>query len=368
MPPCLYYNLPPGADVNTAKPPKMKAVLNHMVELTGHRDHMLLDTSVLAAMHELVGARQARVFDIFADGESLQMRARAGIVDGAATAFNEDGFAAHEATPVAALPALAACIEQRGASAGETGADGMHALWLPIWINDRLGTCIELKSDMPFSAQALQLIEGILSVYRNFQSLIDYSERDSLTGLFNRKTFDEKFSRMVAVAAAAPKLEAGQPERRHADSAKEHWLAVIDIDHFKRVNDTFGHLYGDEVLILVANLLRNSFRADDRIFRFGGEEFVVMLRSATLENARKAFDRLRRKVEQYPFPQVGHITLSIGFTGIRAHETPVMILGHADQALYHAKTHGRNQVCHYDELVLAGHLQSGMANDTVELF
>jgi len=352
--------------MNTAKQPKMKAVLNHMVELTGHRDHMLLDTSVLAAMHELVGARQAHVFDLFAQRDALLMRPRAGIVDGAAAAFDENDPAAHAAMPVADFPVLAACIEQRNASAEETGADGMHTLWLPIWVNDRLDTCIELKSDMPFSPVALQLIEGILSVYRNYQSLIDYSERDSLTGLFNRKTFDEKFSRMIA--AAAPKAASGGAERRHAGNPKEHWLAVIDIDHFKRVNDTFGHLYGDEVLILIANLLRSSFRAHDRIFRFGGEEFVVMLRSATAETAQKIFDRLRQKVEHYDFPQVGRITLSIGFTGIHAHETPVVILGHADQALYHAKSHGRNQVCHYDELVRSGQLQSGKTNDTAELF
>ena len=73
----------------------------------------------------------------------------------------------------------------------------------------------------------------------------------------------------------------------------QNWLAVVDIDHFKLVNDRFGHLYGDEVLILVANILRSSFRNQDRIFRFGGEEFVVLLRAATLENARQGFDRFR---------------------------------------------------------------------------
>jgi diguanylate cyclase (GGDEF)-like protein len=65
---------------------------------------------------------------------------------------------------------------------------------------------------------------------------------------------------------------------------------VVDVDHFKHVNDRFGHLYGDEVLILIANLLTSSFRAQDRVFRFGGEEFVVLLRSATLDNAKKIIE------------------------------------------------------------------------------
>jgi len=344
----------------------MKAVLNHLVELTCHRDHTLLDASVLSALHELAGAEQACVLDVFQFRNQWLMQPRSCIAGGAAVAFDESAKPKPVPAPLTEHPVLVSCIEQRKASMQETGADGMHTLWLPIWVNDKLTTCIEIKSGTPYSANALQLIEGILSVYRNYQNLIDYSERDSLTGLLNRKTFDEKFSRMIA---AAPQSSAAhEEERRHAGEDKEQWLGVIDIDHFKRVNDTFGHLYGDEVLILIANLLRASFRSHDRIFRFGGEEFVVMLRSTTPENATRIFDRLRRKVEQYAFPQVGHITLSIGFTGIHAHETPVVILGHADQALYHAKTHGRNQVCHYDELVRSGQLQSGKTNDTAELF
>ena len=157
------------------------------------------------------------------------------------------------------------------------------------------------------------------------------------------------------------------PDRRLHAEHKEQWLAVIDIDHFKRVNDRFGHLYGDEVLLLIANLLRTSFRTQDRIFRFGGEEFVVLLRSTTLADARNIFDRFRSNVENYPFPQVGQVTVSIGFANI-SQQTPVVILGHADQALYYAKTHGRNQVCHYDELVASGELESQISNDSVEFF
>jgi diguanylate cyclase (GGDEF)-like protein len=211
------------------------------------------------------------------------------------------------------------------------------------------------------------VMSGILNVYRNFQSLLDYSERDSLTGLLNRKTFDEKFSKMTAYIAPSDNPGQDGGERRACDEAREHWMAMVDIDHFKRINDTFGHLYGDEVLILVANLLRASFRAQDRIFRFGGEEFMILLRSATLEDAQRIFERFRASVEQYNFPQVGRVTVSLGFVRISA-QTPVVLLGHADQALYYAKTHGRNQVCQYEELVADGSLHSGISNDSVEFF
>ena len=147
----------------------------------------------------------------------------------------------------------------------------------------------------------------------------------------------------------------------------QNWLAVVDIDHFKQVNDRFGHLYGDEVLILVANILRSSFRSHDRIFRFGGEEFVVLLRNTTLSKAHKVFNRFREAVQEYHFPQVGNVTVSLGFVGT-SRGSPVEILGQADQALYYAKEHGRNQVRFYEDLVATGALATKVANDDVELF
>jgi diguanylate cyclase (GGDEF)-like protein len=214
----------------------------------------------------------------------------------------------------------------------------------------------------------IHTIDGIVGVYRNFHNLLDYSERDSLTGLLNRKTFDDQLARMQQPGAAGNPLLPGQAERRQPQADQQQWLAVIDVDHFKLVNDRFGHLYGDEVLILIANMLQASFRANDRVFRFGGEEFVVLLRSTTLDNAHRIIDRFRAAVEAHAFPQVGRVTVSIGFTSIEACESPVVTLGHADQALYYAKAHGRNQVCHYDQLVAAGMLQTIASNDTAEFF
>ena len=346
----------------------MNALLKHLVEITCHRDHTLLDASVISALHELVGAQQARVLDVFKLQDELLLRPRAWVKDGK-VASAEPGAVESAGMPMSGFPALVECIAQHKESMVEIASDGHHILWLPIWSNDKVATCLEVSSPTAYSSETLLVIEGVLSVYRNYQSLIDYSERDSLTGLYNRKTFDHQFSRIVSVAVPHETLGAQDERRQDANiDVEAQWLAVVDIDHFKSVNDTFGHLYGDEVLILIANLLRSSFRAQDRIFRFGGEEFVVLLRATTLENAVTIFERFRSNVEEYDFPQVGRVTVSLGFVSITPGETPVVILGHADQALYHAKTNGRNQICHYDELVRTGVLRSEVSNNTAEFF
>lgn len=190
--------------------------------------------------------------------------------------------------------------------------------------------------------------------------------------MLNRKTFDEQFSRSTADSLArrvrpATTGLAVDEEASCCEPPVEQWLAVVDVDHFKQVNDRFGHLYGDEVLILIANILRSSFRSHDRIFRFGGEEFVVLLRATSLATAHKVFNRFRLAVQEYPFPQVGQVTVSLGFVST-SRGAPVEILGQADQALYYAKENGRNQVCFYDELIASGQLKTKVANDDVELF
>ncbi|MBL8144760.1 MAG: GGDEF domain-containing protein, partial [Anaerolineae bacterium] len=142
--------------------------------------------------------------------------------------------------------------------------------------------------------------------------------------------------------------------RRPSDTANRCWLAVVDIDHFKRVNDTHGHLIGDEVLILVAQLMRKTFRNADRLYRFGGEEFVVLLRTDQSADAAFVFERLRSTVARFEFPQAGSLTVSIGFTEVTPNDTPSSAFERADQAVYHAKSHGRNQVVDHDNLLRRG--------------
>lgn len=346
----------------------MDSLLKHMVDMTGHRDHAMLDISVVAAVQELAAAAQTRVLSISTVGARRYVRVRASISTGGAARIEDLHDNSTPGEPSDAYPELEACLAQHASSAEACGPGCTRTLWLPIWFGDKADTCLEIVRDAPFPAATIHIVTGIVGVYRNFQNLLDYSERDSLTGLLNRKTFEDQLTRMLQCQAEPEPPLPGQPERRGSQGEEKGWLAVVDVDHFKMVNDTFGHLYGDEVLILIANQLQASFRAQDRVFRFGGEEFVVLLRSTTLDNARRIIDRFRANVEAYQFPQVGRVTVSIGFVSISPYDSPVVTLGHADQALYYAKTHGRNQVCHYNELVERGLLQTVTSNDTAEFF
>ena len=200
-----------------------------------------------------------------------------------------------------------------------------------------------------------------------FQSLLDYGERDALTELLNRKSFDGAFLK----ATVKQKLieEAMQVKRQAAASCGTYWLAMIDIDHFKRVNDSFGHLIGDEVLLLLARLMRACFRHHDQLYRFGGEEFVVLMRCDNELDANGVLERLRTTTEKHAFPQVGAITISIEFSEVKTGDTPSGAFERADKAVHHAKEYGRNQVCSFAALVASGDLVDQAANvDEMELF
>lgn len=345
----------------------MKLLLQNLINITAQRESSRLAGSVVTALYALTQVRQIRVLEIFSMRDELFVQEKIVLDDGHLRTIAEHT----EDDPKKSLahyPSIMECMRLHKHEHTDITPDGWHVLWLPIWLHSKLTICLEIRHPSAYDGPTRELIDGIFGIYRNYQSLLDYSERDALTGLFNRKTFDEQFARHAFALAPHEAHSLDSNERRHADEVKAHWLAVVDIDHFKQVNDQFGHLYGDEVLILLANILRTAFRSHDRIFRFGGEEFVILLRSTTLADARKIFERFRNQVQEYDFPQVGKVTVSLGFVGI-SHETPVVILGHADQALYHAKKNGRNRICFYDELVSSGVLSNEIStNDTVEFF
>ncbi|MDA8453403.1 GGDEF domain-containing protein [Acidovorax sp. GBBC 3334] len=348
----------------------MKPILDNLVEMTGHRDHLRLEVSVLSTLQKLPSIKSVRALEVFQSGGEAYVRPRTWHENGQMVTSDWEAPSDPRRQPLSDYPALQDCIVRREQHGLQSVRRGEYMLWMPVWLHDQVHACIEVTQSRPFAAHKLDVIQSVFFVYQNYQSLLDYSERDALTGLFNRKTFDEQFARRAGVPSGTLPAESVHPEP--ADPAlrgepPQHWLAVVDIDHFKQVNDRFGHLYGDEVLILIANILRSSFRSHDRIFRFGGEEFVVLLRSTTLSTAHKVFNRFRTAVQEYRFPQVGQVTVSLGFANTDR-GAPVEILGQADQALYYAKENGRNRVCYYDDLVREGHLHTKVANDDVELF
>ena len=119
----------------------------------------------------------------------------------------------------------------------------------------------------------------------------------------------------------------------------------------------------------MAGLMKQSFRGADQLFRFGGEEFVIVLDHASTAGAEIAFDRLRATIEAHTFPQVGRVTISLGYTQLDPQDAATTGVERADAALYYAKHHGRNQIRHYEALIAAGELTAKQENQAdVELF
>lgn len=210
------------------------------------------------------------------------------------------------------------------------------------------------------------IVDAMLRIYRNFAAVIDDSHRDTLTGLLNRKTFEQSIQTVLEETRAASGSPAHRVEkRREASAHASHWLAVIDIDHFKRINDRFGHLYGDEVLILLARMMLQSFRKADRVYRFGGEEFAVLLSPCAPDDVRAVLDRFRQIVQDHCFPQIGQVTISIGYVAVTVQDIAVTVISHADEALYASKHAGRNRVTGYVDLP---HARSCAQPSSVDLF
>jgi len=128
----------------------------------------------------------------------------------------------------------------------------------------------------------------------------------------------------------------------------DYILAIIDIDKFKSINDTYGHDIGDYVLRDLAALLSSKIRVTDLIARWGGEEFVLIIDTKNLEQAQNIADNLRKEVENLKFKTVNKITISIGVSEFKSkNDTFEDVFKKADQALYQAKTNGRNRVYVY---------------------
>ncbi len=338
----------------------MDTLLKHMLDITGHRDQDLIEISILSAISQMLNVKDARILELSRKKERTYLFPVAWLENGKVLISNEVMHNNEES--LENYPVLMHCI-QHHCRFQEKIDSTLHKLWVPIWSEDEVIACFEIHNHKPFPRKTLDLIDGMLGVYRNFVSLLEYSETDSLTRLLNRKSFEKHFTKARMHATPYLEVPAGLVDRRHDGITAEpvdQWLAVVDIDYFKRINDTFGHLYGDEVLILLAQLMKSSFRAHDRIFRFGGEEFVILIHSVTMAAATHIVERFRKSVENHRFPQVGTITVSIGFTNFHPDESPSEILGHADHALYYAKKHGRNQSQNYQKLVSEGLLKSGV--------
>lgn len=231
--------------------------------------------------------------------------------------------------------------------------------------NDVCGYFV-FQRDREVSAVEDTMIRGVLEVFSNYYALLDISQRDRLTGLFNRQALENSFDRIWRALSRPDFFAEKSAGRRHAPSDK-YWLAVIDIDHFKRINDSFGHMVGDEILLLVSRLMSHTFRSTDLLYRYGGEEFVAIISAENAAIARNVFERVRLAIEAHTFPRIEHLSVSIGYSQASPDILPVEVLSRADRSLYQAKQDGRNRVYAYQELVDTGVFEQ-QSYDEVEFF
>lgn len=323
-------------------------ILERVAGITSIRDADLLDISMVRTLFELLAPQRIGLFRL----EAGQCREAAlwAVAPNCEVLFGE----VPEALLLRARMANGGRLRWQEQAGGRT----VHAALFPVAELRAASAYLYVEHEEGRVLDDTRLIDAFLRFHTNYCSLLDYSQRDQLTGLLNRRTFNDCVLRLLAPRPAAAGGEEAaermpEPGTRRPPPAG-NWLALLDLDHFKRVNDRFGHLYGDEVLLTTSQILKRSFRQSDLLFRFGGEEFVVILRDTDREGALAALEHFRAAMAAHVFPQLGQITVSIGVVELKGRADVVDLVDRADRALYFAKGNGRNQVAVYEDLVGRG--------------
>ncbi len=205
---------------------------------------------------------------------------------------------------------------------------------LELGINDYLLTPIDYNEMFARVKTQIRRKKYQEALKASYQESVSMAVTDGLTKLYNRHYLDTHLKNLV---------------RQALESERSLSIVIMDMDHFKQVNDTYGHQVGDEVLVALSGIIVSSIRSADLAARYGGEEFVILMPETDAARAYEGAERLRKRVESTPFKishSVGEImkTVSIGCATIEPNDTPETLLRRADHALYEAKNTGRNKV------------------------
>lgn len=337
-----------------------KSVIDHIAGFTGHRDKELLDISLLKSIQSMIAGPAIEIVSLTSSNQFIQK-----------STLVSQQITVSEDIDEKVLEILPNIEGMRARSENElTTTLTMSHVFIKL-LHDAGPTheYLVVYLHKPIEKALLDVLQGMFTIYINFIKLLTESQTDELTGLANRKTFEMEFAKIFDQIEES--VEPYENERRTNANIENNqfWLAIIDIDNFKLVNDTFGHLYGDEILIQLGQLMRQNFRSVDRFFRFGGEEFVVMLRGTNKEEAFRVFERFRKNVASHTFPQVKTVTISIGAVEIKEDLFQMTLIDYADQALYESKRTGKNKLTFFEDMVSQGIAKvSDIASGDVDLF
>jgi diguanylate cyclase (GGDEF)-like protein len=340
-------------------------LLDAVARTTSHRDRDELDAAVAQLLFDHLEPARITVYRLVGDDDDRKVQRRLSLVAGA----GPEGPAVGDPATLPKVSEMAhwhECVLLKDVAdcCPPSADDSLDRLCsaLPVFGERDVSGIVEIESSGRrgcLGQREVRLVTGVLRILHNHLAALDYGERDQLTGLLNRRTFEALFGKLC---------ERTRKLGRTTGSQSASWLAVLDVDRFKSINDSHGHLFGDEVLLLLARLMNETFRMIDQIFRFGGEEFVVVIDGADEPGAARALERFRAKVEQFRFPQVGRATVSIGYTQISPDDVPASAVARADAALYYAKQNGRNRSDCHESLVRAGLIARKEERSEVELF
>jgi len=343
----------------------MGNLIDSVADLTDLRDRDALEATLATVTLELIQASRLTLWKVIYRGGVVRLRQRVNLVARGAPENADPTIDPNMLLPLVFRPDLYDCFHAGTTLCRPASGSGEIRYVFPVLDGHNVIRLLEILRSSPLREDQERMIVGMLRIYSNHLGVLDYGDCDELTGLFNRRTFHDSFSQLASYS------ETGQQRTEDRPYLRERFphLAVIDIDFFKRINDQFGHPFGDEVLVLFARLMRECFEDLDRLFRFGGEEFLVILSNATRREAYQALEHFRATVEKFHFPQVGPVTASVGFTTVLPGDTGSSAFGRADAALYVAKQHGRNQVRSHEMLIADGVIENRKAvGQDVELF
>jgi len=201
-------------------------------------------------------------------------------------------------------------------------------LWTLLALAFFVSTLLKTKKELHTNLQRQKQLEALNTLLNQEQQVLEERlTRDPLTGVLNRDGLAPVFKHNWS-ADYTPLLS----------------LIFIDIDHFKKINDTYGHNIGDQVLLAFAQTLSENTRTQDLLARWGGEEFVLACPETALENALGLAEKLRRAIEKSEWPKNLQVTASFGVAQLLPEESPTEFIARADKALYAAKAQGRNCV------------------------
>lgn len=314
----------------------MEHLLNQILILTEQTSARALKETFISLMSDYLQSEHVCLYEIHTirDDDGNGVRMNAVIAVDSLDHSREPLYLDNE-------KALRECYERKMMVLDKGDVNGLRHIVFPIKEQDIITHLVSMSCRD--SDASRNLYEYFIRIFNNQLYLINSKDQDHLTGFLNRQAYN----RMIN-----PLLFQSLRNEIYLEKRKLYtFLALMDIDYFKRINDRYGHIIGDEVLIIFSQIVKGVFRHDDILFRYGGEEFVIILKDVNHEYALNVFERCRKKIEEHVFPQIGHISVSIGYTNISGNRDPLVVIDRADQALYYAKDQGRNKTCFYEELV-----------------